>query len=150
MRSYKITSSIIGWAAIALIAVAAGCGGGSGSSATSASGGSAGSSTGTVTAFGSVYVNGVKYDTSGVPVRVNGNVGSQADLSVGDVVTVIGTSNGTTGSAANIEYWADVEGPISAIPAQNSVTVLGQAVIVNGRTVFDNLTGFPDMRIGNV
>ena len=148
MQTYKITSSIIGLATLLLIAVVAGCGG-SGNSATTASGGSAGSSTGTVTAFGSVYVNGVKYDTSGVPVRVNGNVGSQADLSVGDVVTVIGTSNGTTGTATSIEYWADVEGPISAI-GLSSLTVLGQNVIINGRTVFDNLTGLSDLSFGNV
>ncbi len=149
MQTYKITSSIIGLATLLLIAVVAGCGGGSGGTSTTAGGGSAGSSTGTVTAFGSVYVNGVKYDTSGVQVWVNGNVGSQADLSVGDVVTVKGTSNGTTGSATSIEYWADVEGPISAI-SLSSLTVLGQNVIVNGRTVFDNLTGLSDLMIGNV
>ena len=149
MQTYKITSSIIGLTALLLIAVAAGCGGGSSSSSTNANGGSAGSSTGTVTAFGSVYVNGVKYDTSGVQVRVNGNVGTQADLSVGDVVTVIGNSNGTTGTATSIEYWADVEGPISAI-GLSSLTVLGQNVIVNGRTVFDSLTGLSDLIIGNV
>ena len=151
MQSYKITSLIIGLTAFLLIAVAAGCGGGSGSSSTNTSGASTGSSTGTVTAFGSVYVNGVKYDTSGVQVRVNGEAGTQADLRVGDVVTVIGTSNGTTGSATNIEYWADVEGPISAISSPGSVTVLGQSVVVNGQTVFDNLpAGFSDLSIGNV
>ena len=119
-----------------MVALMTGCGGG-GSGVTTTTG----TSTGTVTAFGSVYVNGVKYDTTGTPIRVNGDSGSQTDLNIGDVVTVTGTSTGTTGIATSIEYWADVEGPISAVSsAANTLTVLGQAIIVNSTTVFDGVT----------
>ena len=139
-RFESVTKPLMWFLALLLVALAAGCGGGGGGS-TSAGTGTTGTSTGTVTAFGSVYVNGVKYDTTGIPIRVNGVSGSQTDLSVGDVVTVTGTSNGTTGVATNIEYWADVEGPISAVgPAANTLTVLGQTVIVNNTTVFDGAT----------
>ena len=125
-RFQSITKPLMWFMALLLVVLAAGCGGGGGGGGTSASAGTAGTSTGTVTAFGSVYVNGVKYETTGIPIRVNGVSGTQSDLSVGDVVTVTGTSNGTTGVATRIVYWADVEGPISAVSTVvSTLTVLG-------------------------
>ncbi len=118
------------------------CGGGSG-------GGIAGidrtgapviASYGTITAFGSVVVNGVHYDTSQATFGIDGDSGTQADLAIGDVVLVNGTldSGGTTGVATSVRFDNNVEGPITSIDAATSTFVaLGQLVRVSADTSFD-------------
>ena len=56
-------------------------------------GGSKGSgmSTGTITNFGSVYVNGIKFDTSNASITVNGEEVSEDELHVGMISTIDGT-----------------------------------------------------------
>lgn len=155
----RVNNPLTWFMALLVAALLAGCGGGGGGGGTTAAVSTTGTSTGTVSAFGSVYVNGVKYDTTGIPIRVNGVASTQTALSVGDVVTVTGSSNGITGVATSIEYWADVEGPISAVNAAgNTLTVFGQAVIVNNTTVFDGegvttttgLTGLTPLLVNNM
>ena len=67
---------------------------------------------GTVTAFGSVVVNGVRYDTAGATFTIDGAPGMESDLGLGDVVLIEGSidSSGTTGTADNVTYDDAVEG----------------------------------------
>ena len=111
---------------------------------------------GTVTGFGSVFVNGVRFDTSSASFTIDGNVGSQDDLSVGDVVVVRGSLSGdstTNGTATSIVFDDVVEGPIAAGSIDlvaNSFVALGQTVKVTADTSFDDsiqppaLTGLSD------
>jgi len=99
---------------------------------------------GTVTSFGSVIVNGVRYDTSNTSFTIDGEFGSQDDLSVGDVVRVVGSlddSDSSLGTADSIVFDDLVEGPIE-IGSINRVAgilvVLGQTVRVTADTSFDN------------
>ena len=122
----------------------AGCGGGS-SDAPSPT--NTGSSTrpvvavGPITNFGSVVVNGVRYDTNGAVFTVSGQPGTQADLSVGHIVSIKGTidDDGRNGSASEVRFDETVEGPVQAIDlAGGTLVVLGQTVIVTPDTSFDD------------
>jgi len=95
---------------------------------------------GTISGFGSVIVNGVHYDTSGATISIDGSVGSESDLAVGQVVTVRGTidDNGTTGDATEVSFEDLVEAPIESIDlAAGSFVALGQTVLVTADTTFE-------------
>jgi len=118
------------------------CGGGSGNSVAGIdrTGAPAIASYGTVTAFGSVVVNGVHYNTSQTTFVIDGDSGTQADLAIGDVVLVNGTldSGATAGVATTVLFDNDVEGPITSIDvAANTFVALGQLVRVSADTSFD-------------
>jgi len=131
------------------IALAAGslaaCGGGGGSSSTTPV---STTTVGTITGFGSVYVNGVRFDTSSAVYMVDGNPAiDDSALGVGMKVKVKGTKNpdGTTGTAYAIYYDDDLDGPIENLTVidlnTKSFTVFGQLVIVDStRTVFDDVS----------
>jgi hypothetical protein len=79
------------WLPTTLLAVALGaCSSGPGTSmpASSAYANAARVSMGSITGFGSVHVNGVKFETTSAKITVNGQVAMQTDLKVGDVVSV--------------------------------------------------------------
>jgi len=98
-------------------------------------------SKGTITGFGSVIVNGVAYNTNSATFTIDGTPGTQADLSVGDVIVVQGTVNddGTSPTATSVTFDDAVEGPISAIdPIAQTMVVLGQTVRIDADTSFDD------------
>ena len=98
-------------------------------------------SQGTITGFGSIIVNGVRFDTNGASFEIDGAAGSEADLAVGDVVIVVGTLNtGATTGVANSVFFDDVvEGPITDIDAAAStITVLEQLIHIDADTSFDD------------
>ena len=95
---------------------------------------------GPISGFGSVIVNGVRYDTDNATFTINGVSGSQDDLDVGKVVVVKAevASNGNA-TASEVSYDNNVKGPISSIDTVNSrMVVLGQTIIIDGNTSFDN------------
>ncbi|MDH5359122.1 MAG: DUF5666 domain-containing protein [Gammaproteobacteria bacterium] len=103
-----------------------------------------GSTVGVITGFGSVYVNGVEYETTGSSFSIDGVDGSENDLSIGQIVTLNGTVNadGTTGTASTITFADNVEGiVISAEVAADGtgvMNVMGQTVTITADTVFDS------------
>lgn len=97
---------------------------------------------GPITAFGSVVVNGLHLDDSGATISIDDEPGSHERLRLGMVVQVQARvrSDGT-GVATRIRYNDCVEGPIVALNrVQNTVSVMGQTVEVDGDTVFDGVT----------
>jgi hypothetical protein len=129
------------------------CGGTSGG--TSAGGGIGGTgniSSGPITAFGSIVVNGTEFDTSNAAIIVDGEeigVGDDIvldNLDIGMVVTVYGTGSEDDGSAVadRVTYNDNVEGPVESISDRDATTkeivVLGQTVIVNVITEFRGTT----------
>lgn len=122
-----------------------GCGGGSSATTPPAppppTGGIEGSgiAVGTISGFGSIIVNGVRFDTSSATITVEGQPATQASLAVGQVVRVSGSfdNNGTTGTADAVRYDDILEGPIASINlAASTLTVLGQTVVVDAETSF--------------
>ena len=86
-------------ASLAAALTVAACGGGG----SSGSAGVATMSAGTISGFGSVFVNNVRYDDSGATITNDlGAPLSRAALSLGANVTVMGTSAGAAGSATTI------------------------------------------------
>lgn len=106
-----------------------------------------GISYGTVTGFGSVFVNGVKYNTDTTTVTLDDNPGTEADLRVGMVVKVDGIVNddGVSGAATAITYDDILEGTVDTKPdlATNTFVVMGQTVIFDNLTVFEDKTVDP-------
>lgn len=94
-----------------------------------------------ITAFGSVVVKGVRYDTSNATITVNGLPATQAALAVGDVVLLAGTVNddGLTGVAERVIANDVVEGVVDSIDlAAGEFTVLEQTIVVTADTIFDD------------
>ncbi len=132
-------------AAIALTLAA--CGGGADGSSVAGIGGSGFTSSGSVTGFGSVFVNGVEFETGSTTFDIDDSgSGSQDDLAIGMVVKVNGSINddGITGTATSISFDDEIQGPVTSLSApdadgiKRTFTVLGTTVIIDGgSTTFD-------------
>jgi len=95
---------------------------------------------GPVTAFGSVVVNGITYDTSSAVFTVDGQAATQGDLAVGDMVVVQGTidDDNTNAVATSVDFDDNVEGPVTSVDTGTSaMIVLGQTVQF-GDAIFDD------------
>jgi len=146
---------------LVLVVFVAACGGGGGGGGSVAGGGIGGTgvTSGTVSGFGSVFVNGIEFETDGASRDVddvtdisNGSDDDQV-LGIGMVVTIIGTVNddGVSGTADSIEYDDDIEGPVAAAPVEdqdmvsktfeifNTIVVVGRDATVFAATDYDNL-----------
>ena len=98
---------------VSLTLSACGSSGGSADATAVPSSATAKSAVGPITGFGSVYVNGVEYDTNGASYDVDdASASDDSALAVGMVVKVQGSVNadGRTGSANSISYDDEVEG----------------------------------------
>ena len=134
MKTLKLITSTL----LASILVACGGGGGGGGGGSTpppdnnnpptAGIGRTGIAMGPIANFGSIIVNGVRYDTNSATFTVNDAPGTQADLKVGQVVVVSGTidNNGTTGTAETVFFDDNVKGPVQSIDsAASQMVVLG-------------------------
>lgn len=144
IKAFKTTAI-----ASAIAVTLAACGGGS--TDTAGIGGSGFVSTGTITGFGSVYVNGVKFETGSATFDIEGDSidKTQEHLAIGMVVNVNGTINpdGITGTATSIIFDDQLQGPVSGLtPATILATTTSATFTVLGTTVnIDrNLTYFDD------
>lgn len=141
------------WAAsavLAALALACGPGGGGGFAATGGMSGT-GISQGKISAFGSIFVNGVRWDLSTATIEVDGVVVSETALRVGMVVRVEGDfdAGNTTGTATRVRFEDVLEGPIESAPVETvpgqikTFTILGQTVTVDStETIFDDGASF--------
>jgi Domain of unknown function (DUF5666) len=147
------------WLAALAGTLLAACGGGDTSSgAAAASGGNAAAAersvvtSGVITGFGSVYVNGIHFETNGADISKDGERVSQQGLRVGQVVHVRGRIDDRSGRATadSVRQDDDLEGPISSIDAANQTfVVLAHTVRVTTETSFDDSLGtFADLAVG--
>jgi hypothetical protein len=124
-------------AVVAMIAGLGACGGGSGGSKDSITPTTVTGtlSAGVITGFGSVYVDGVRYDTSSVDVTMDGETSMASQLRVGQYVEVKGHAHGGAHHADVIRYHNVLEGPISSIDTvASSFVAMGQTVRVTLNT----------------
>ena len=150
---HQMHRGLIVIAALVLSALIVACGGGGGGSLAGGGIGGTGITSGSVTGFGSVFVNGIEFDTDGASRTVDDETdisnGSDDDtvLGIGMVVTIVGTinSDGLTGTADSIEYDNEIEGPVAAAPVEDldgvtkTLDIFNVTVMVDrNTTVFDN------------
>jgi hypothetical protein len=139
-----------------------GCSGGAGVGGLTAGGGIGGSgiTSGSVSSFGSVFVNDVEFDTTGAVVVVDGvekGAGDQTvldNLAIGKLVRIEGPAAGDgTGTARRIVYNEDVIGPVGSVTLVDAdirkLIVLGQTVIADAQTNFVD-TSLLTVATGNV
>jgi hypothetical protein len=100
--------------------------------------------TGSVSGFGSVWVNGIEWFTDTAVITFDGVPGTEADLRIGMVVDLDGDPTGeATATASSVSFDDAIQGPVSSIsPVSATVkelTIFGQTVVVQqGVAVFDD------------
>lgn len=96
--------------------------------------------TGTITGFGSIYIDGKRYITDNAAVTTNGNTGrSITDLSVGMRVSLLvnESNDGSDSEATQVSYERDIEGQVVSIDRNNNlINVAGTAIAYNNLTHF--------------
>lgn len=144
-------------------ALMAACGGGADSSpdgqqnAGVGSGGTGAFSSGAITDFGSIVVNGIHFDQTTAEVKdADGQVHPYGDLRLGMVVQLDASSVSTSAGkqrakALFIRYAPDLLGPIDAV-GTDTLTVMGQTVRILASTHLDDALagGLSDLRAGDV
>ena len=145
---------------IAIVVSLVACGGGGTQLAGGGIGGT-GVSQGPITGYGSIFVNGVEFDTNSATIVKDGSsIGPLSTdelkkyLKIGMIVTVDGNiASSTAGTASSVSYAKELEGPITAMTA-DTFTVLGQTVIVDNLTKIETTGGtsgaFTDLNVGDV
>lgn len=143
------------WLAAALLAAACGGGGSDGLAA-----GATAFTEGTITGFGSIIVNGVRFDDRRATVTDDDDQARvRSELKLGMTVEILSdrvraaSAGGSTATAHQIRFGAEIVGPVEAIDIPNKrLTVLGQIVEVGDTTVFDdNLAGgLTALALGNI
>ena len=123
------------WLAAAAVVIVTACGGGGGGTSSAAPVANAtGVARGTITGFGSVYLNGTRYDTASASFSSDGEDATQGDLSVGMVVKIRGDIEGQ--HASRVEFVEDVKGPVDEV-LPDGLRVMGQVVLIDATTKVD-------------
>ena len=150
MRRSSVLFHLLG--AVGLVGLLGGCGSGGDSGTTPVAAPATPTvSSGTITKFGSVYINDRKYeidDSTSTSVDGSDSVKGEAEarkiLKLGMVVKVSGTASGSSRTASTITQEDTLEGPIQTkvqVDQNNgTLTILGQTVVVDDTTKFDNST----------
>jgi hypothetical protein len=161
----RLKISTVSLAIAAIIGLTACGGGGGGSDSTTSSPVTSGSTitSGVITGFGSVFVDGVEFETANSSFSLDdGDDGmeNEDELAVGMVVTVTGTVNadGKTGNAEHIEFDDELEGIVNAnnvaADGTGTMTVMGQTVFIKTTTIFesdvDGIDSIDKVAAGNV
>lgn len=136
---------LVGMMSITGVLTACGSDGAPSVSASGSGSGSA-SASGTATDFGSLFVNGKKFETENVEIRRDGvterctiSPVTTCGLKKGMIVTVNGSFSGNQHTASSVQQKDAVEGLVQSIAADGlSLVVMGQTVLVDNTTIIDN------------
>ncbi|HET7524739.1 MAG TPA: DUF5666 domain-containing protein [Burkholderiaceae bacterium] len=140
LLSPRLARSALAWLAAALLAI--GCGGGGGGG--QAGGAGSAFTMGTINGFGSVIVDGVRFEDSHAQVVDDDDQAhDRSELKLGMTVEVESdrvqvASSGRSAEARHIRFGAEIVGPVEANDTASQLTVLGQTVEVSATTVFDD------------
>lgn len=174
MKKIIILIRVIGTTTLILLTFACG-GGGGGGSTTGGSGNTldasvTSASLGSIEGFGSIFVNGIEFETEGAEVEIENetiescspSASDNCGLQIGMVVLLENAfdDSGDPTTVTKIKYEDNLEGPISAFAEDASglvktLTVLGHTVVLQkGFTRFDDsdsgFDDFDDLSAGNI
>lgn len=97
--------------------------------------------TGEIDGFGSIIVNGTRYNTDTANVRKDGEDADLSDLSVGQIISLRARRNGDDElpTALRVRYEEVLNGPVESIAADGrSLVILGQTVFLTESTVYED------------
>ncbi len=128
------------WLALAVSALAGCGGGGAGLALSPGTGGTGIFAQGAIAGFGSVIVNGIKFDDVGAVVQIDGAAANSLDLRLGMVASVQGqrSADTTLGIASQIEVWSIAQGWVTQVQAGQFV-VAGMTIQTNSATLYDGI-----------
>lgn len=134
------------------------CGGGGGSDTPTTPQAQSSTVTGIITGFGSVFVDGVEYETGSSSISVDGTSSTEDNLAIGMLVTLTGTVNadGSTGVANTISYSNELEGQVISNDylTDGTLNIMGQTIKVDTETVFESkintITSVDQIVAGNI
>jgi Domain of unknown function (DUF5666) len=109
--------------------------------------------TGPITGFGSVILNGTRFDDTAALVIRDAKAIAINALRLGMTIEVTGTksADGLTGIAETIRVFSEIKGPTQSVNvSSNSAYILGSLVLINSNTVFSGATSLADVRVGDV
>jgi len=135
-------------------ATLASCGGGGGSQSSSlpGTGGTGAGVQGTISGFGSVIVNGTKFDDRTAATYLNGSLSSSTDLRIGMVATINGSvdSATATGTANRIDVWSIASGVLQRPPTSGSAAfqIHNMQFTTDVSTTYEGITGLATLASG--
>lgn len=105
---------------------------------------------GFIAGFGSVIVNGIRFDDSAASVQVDGASSSSSALRLGMVIDVQGERGAdlTLGTARSIAAWSVAQGVVGSVLPGAEFTVAGITVATNANTVLDGLPSMAALTAG--
>ena len=144
-------------ACLLLLSALSSCGGGDTTSASlPGTGGTGITASGPISGFGSVVVNGIRFDDGAAQVQSDGAASSSGALRLGMTAKVIGFQSSTTagsspttssaGTANSMELWSVAQGSIKGVQLPNTVTVAGLTLVVDTGTVFEGAESLASLK----
>ncbi|CAA6813853.1 MAG: Unknown protein [uncultured Thiotrichaceae bacterium] len=112
-----------------------------------------GISSGTITGFGSIYVNGIHFNSDEAVFFRDGEPADGQDaFKLGERVTVIGNiDDDETGVAEQVSFSSVIRGEMTSdVDAAGQLEVMGQTVLTNELTVIQGIATLEDLAIGNL
>lgn len=147
-------------AAAGVVALPSCGGGGGGGTAGVDTGGTGSFSSGRISGFGSVIVNGVRFEDNAARITDDDDeakVLTADNLRLGMVVTVqagaITAGSGTvlpSAAATAIIVESQIKGPVQSKTAPDTLLVFGQTVKISASTVFEPGVSFANIVVGNI
>jgi primosomal replication protein N len=148
----------------ALLCIAAGalvaCGGGTNVASMPGTGGTGITAMGPVAGFGSVIVNGTRFDDTNARVLIDGENLWPSNLRLGMVANIIGIKSDAAvtatsivsaiGTANNIEVWSIAQGRVSNIVSPDKFTVAGMTMMTDVGTVLEDAMSVNDLTAQSV
>jgi Domain of unknown function (DUF5666) len=107
-------------------------------------------SLGPVSGFGSVIVNGIRFDDTNAIVQIDGAGATPSELRLGMVTSISGSKSTATvtttatvlalGKADTIDVWSIAQGTVNSLVLPNTFTVAGMTMVTDGGTVLQGAT----------
>lgn len=145
-----LINRVVAGVSAAATALLVACGGGGDSDASGASTQSV--YQGTIGGFGSVIVNGVRFDDRSATITVDDEVVGVGSLKLGMRTEVTGSvsSDGTTGIATSCVVDTSVRGPVASIDAAtSSFKIRAISVQTDDKTVFEGASNLATLKVGD-
>ncbi len=109
---------------------------------------------GRITKFGSIYVNGVRFDIDKATFKRDGLISKgQEDFSIGEYIVIKGSIDvsKTSGIASEVIFEDILEGAVTLVSNDSiSLEILGQTIKTDNITVFHGVNSINDLVAGNI